>query len=59
MVFVRGRYGGNHFGPKHCTTETINKYIKKVVSDLSDHQPTEDVLPVTTSIEDGILKMNG
>ena len=48
VVFVRRRYGGSHLGPKRfqiikqCATEAINKYIKKVLHDLNDHQDPDN-----------------
>ena len=49
VVFVRRGYGSSHLDPKRfqiikqCAAEAINKYIKKVVSDLSGHQAAENV----------------
>ena len=49
VVFVRRRYGGSHLDHKRfqiikqCATETVNKYIKKVVCCPSDYQAAEDV----------------
>ena len=50
VVFVRRRYGYGPYllGPKRfqiikqCATEAINKYIKKVLCDLNDHQVADN-----------------
>ena len=49
VVFVRRSCGASNLGPKrfqiieNCATEAVNKNIKKVVYDTSDHQAAEDV----------------